>query len=91
MIRRMRAAVAEYIAADRALAELGTREIEAGIHDETPEFLAANERVLDAERTLPWTVFFFAELLASRRNRDVFERMWAAEDQAEATRDGTGS
>jgi hypothetical protein len=83
--------VAEYMAADRALAELGIREIEAGIHDETPEFLAANGRVVDAECAMPWVVFFFAEPLASRRNRDAWERMWAAEGQAIAMREGSES
>jgi len=83
MIRRLRTAVTEYLAADRALAEVSIRDIEAGVFDETPEYDAANDRVLDAERAMPWTVYFFADWLSYRRNRDVFERLWEAEEQAE--------
>ncbi|MGW7688863.1 hypothetical protein ACWGMA_08205 [Streptomyces asiaticus] len=39
--------------ARQELAELSDRERRAGIRDETDEFLAANSRVIDAEKKLP--------------------------------------
>lgn len=40
--------------ARRALDNLAERDIKAGIRDETPEYLAANRRVIDAEKNVSW-------------------------------------
>ncbi|MGW4075978.1 hypothetical protein ACWELB_21115 [Streptomyces asiaticus] len=39
--------------ARQELAELSDRDRRAGIHEETDEFLAANSKVIDAEKKLP--------------------------------------
>ena len=43
-----------YRAADMALAENSTREMRAGIREETDEYLRLNSAVIDAEEACPW-------------------------------------
>jgi len=47
-------AVADYKAARNDLHELSRKEQAAGVYDETDEYLAANQRVIDAEQGIPW-------------------------------------
>lgn len=47
-------AVADYKAARNDLHELGRKENAAGVRDETDEYHAANNRVIDAEKNIPW-------------------------------------
>lgn len=54
MAKNDAAARQEMKAARRALDELAERDSKAGIRDETPEYLAANRRVIDAEKNVSW-------------------------------------
>lgn len=57
----IRARIASAVAADHALAEVATRERNAGIDDETPEFLAVNRAVCEAFDALPWWASLYAD------------------------------
>ncbi|WP_433169923.1 hypothetical protein [Kribbella sp. CA-247076] len=87
MIRRYlalaRTAVAEFVAADRALAENAIRELDAGIRHETPEFWAANDRVCDAELALPWWSRMWANSAAWRDHGELWKVTWELTDSAD--------
>jgi hypothetical protein len=54
MAKNDKAAKAEMKAARRALDELADRDRRARIREETPEYWAANQRVIDAEKNVSW-------------------------------------
>ena len=54
MAKNDAAAKREMKDARRTLDELAERDIRAGIRDETPEYLAANRRVIEAEKNVSW-------------------------------------
>lgn len=54
MAKDKKAAVAEWKAAKRDLDAIADRDRRAGNRDETPEYLAANDRADKAFRELPW-------------------------------------
>lgn len=47
-------AIAEHRAARRELDQVARRDRRRGIRHETPAFLKANQRVIEAEKNLPW-------------------------------------
>jgi hypothetical protein len=46
---------------------VSNRDKAAGVHDETPEFLAANDRIYAAEARLPWVLRGWASWRSGRR------------------------
>lgn len=54
MAKNDAAAKAEMKAARRALDDLDARERRAKVKDETPEYWAANDRVIEAEQNVSW-------------------------------------
>jgi hypothetical protein len=48
------AAMSEYRNARAALNRLSDRDKRRGVHEETPAYLRANRRVLDAEKNVPF-------------------------------------
>lgn len=76
MIAKVRAAIAELVAADRALVELALKDHAENVTDETTEYLAANERADFALAAVPWWVRIPADIHAARVNGPLWRFLW---------------
>lgn len=54
MAKDKKAAIAEHKAARAELDAIAERDKRTGNREETPEYLAANSRVLETEKRVPW-------------------------------------
>ena len=54
MAKDKKTAIAEHKAARRALDAIAERDKRTGNREETPEYLAANRRVIETEKNVPW-------------------------------------
>jgi hypothetical protein len=82
-IRRVPAAIVEFVAADRALAWANIGDLLDGLTYETPEFLAANDRVTVAEEQLPERLRPPVDRITGWWNKSLWIRVWDLADLAE--------
>jgi hypothetical protein len=81
MIRRVRAAI-EFVAADRALGLAYIDDLLAGVMDETPAWVAANDRVNAAEEQLPEWLRPLVDRVSGWWNKTTWIDAWDLEEQA---------
>jgi hypothetical protein len=76
------AAIAEYVDADRALAEQCLSDLTAGIADETPAWQKANERLREAQTKIPARNRPEAEVACKSQNLQLWKQVWAISEES---------